>query len=84
MDLLPEKWSGLLKNQPESGMGYQICKATISDGRTFDVAIIECRIVGMVRGYTGIPFQLGEISNLEVIPDWRLRLEAHSWWTVRS
>jgi hypothetical protein len=80
MKELPKKWCEYLLKQPESGMGYQIVTVTLRDGNEFEAAVSGCQIMGKVRGFCGIPFDLEEIAKMEVIPDWILRRDAHTWW----
>jgi hypothetical protein len=84
MKELPQKWIEYLRKQPESGMGYQIVNATLRDGRKFEVAVTDSHIVGAVRGYSDIPFDPEEVAGIDVIPDWILRRNAHTWWTSKS
>jgi hypothetical protein len=80
MKILPKRWSDYLMKQPESGMGYQIVTATLRDGRKFEVAVTGSHIMRGVRGYADIPFDPDDIADIEVVPDWLLRRDAHTWW----
>jgi len=81
MSELPKKWSDFLLKQPESGMGFQIISVTLQDGRKFDAAVTESHVLSRVRGFDTVPFDTNEISEIDVIPDWLLRREGHTWWT---
>lgn len=80
MKELPRNWSDYLLKQPESGMGYQIVTVALRDGRKFEAAVTESHIIGEVRGQTGVPFDPEDVAGIEVIPDWILRRDAHTWW----
>ena len=64
---LPERWSKFLLTQPETGMDYQVVAVTLRDGRVIeDVAIVHHSLIGEVRGDADIPFDPGDITNIEV------------------
>ncbi len=56
MVMLNEKWSEYLKWQPETGMGYQIAKVELKDGRAFDHVLILGDQIHEVDRSTTIPF----------------------------
>lgn len=65
--VLPEKWSTFLREQGESGMGYQIVDITLTDGTVVkDVAIIESYLIGQIRGYKG-PMPLFNMDTIQEI-----------------
>lgn len=67
MKRLPRTWTDYLAKHPETGMGYQIVSVTLADGRKVeDVAIIECNIIGEVRGHADVPFDPEDIVAIEV------------------
>ena len=72
---LPERWSKWLQSQPETGMGYQTVDVVLRDGSiTRDVAIIECHLIGEVRGQHDVQFDPNDISEIRL---------THNKWTFR-
>ena len=69
---LSDKWAPRLLAQPESGMGYQIVRVHLVDGRVFENATIVGGTITKVRNHDAIPFSEGEISDLAV-SGWRGR-----------
>jgi hypothetical protein len=64
---LPEHWCKFLRDQPETGMDYQVVAVTLRDGRVIeDVAIVHHSLVSQVRGHTDIPFDPANITAIEV------------------
>jgi hypothetical protein len=64
---LPTKWSQFLADEPETGMGYQVIAVTLRDGRRIeDVAVIQSSIIGEVRGYSEVPFDPADITQVEL------------------
>lgn len=43
--MLPEKWIQYLINQPESGMGYQVCEMVLDNGSVRKETVINCEHV---------------------------------------
>ena len=67
MKVLPKIWSEFLSKKPETGMGYQVVSVTLLDGQKIeDVAIIEARMIGEVRGHADVPFEPDDITNIEL------------------
>ncbi len=56
MITLNKKWSEYLKSQPETGMGYQIARVVLDDGRAFDRVLILGDQIHEVDDSTTIPF----------------------------
>jgi len=49
---LDEKLSESLRNQPESGMGYQVVKVVLGDGSSYEnVAVTNCDTVVGIYGF---------------------------------
>jgi hypothetical protein len=45
---LADRWSSILLDQPETGMGYQVVRLTLRDGRQFDgVTVIDGVVTGL-------------------------------------
>jgi hypothetical protein len=72
---LPKIWSEYLVSKPETGMGYQVVAVTLKDGKKIeDVAIVECSIIGEVRGFEGVPFEPSDITSVELTHrKWKFR-----------
>ena len=67
MTTLPERWSKFLLSQPETGMDYQVVAITLRDSRVIqDVAVAHHSVVAEVRGYSDIPFDPADITQIEV------------------
>jgi hypothetical protein len=48
-------------------MGYQIVAVTLRDGRRIeDVAVIQSSVIGEVRGHAEVPFEPGDITDIEL------------------
>jgi len=45
----------ILVNQPETGMGYQVCTIRLRDGREFKQAIVDSGFVSKIKDIDGIP-----------------------------
>lgn len=63
---LSDKWVPVLRGQPETGMGYQICEVFLTDGRHFDGVVIVGGIVTEVAGQMEIPFTDKQIADIRV------------------
>lgn len=61
---LSSKWADFLKNQPESGMGFQVGKVILKDGRTFGHVVIVEGNVTLVDGGKAIPFSDDDIDKI--------------------
>lgn len=67
MVTLNEKWSRYLKLQPETGMGYQIARVELRDGRVFSRVLILGDQIHEVDHATTIPFsEKDEIVAIKV------------------
>jgi hypothetical protein len=67
---IPEKFIKELMSKPETGMGYQIVKIILKDGREFNqVAVIQSSIIGQIRGMDKIPFKEDEIDQIILTHD---------------
>lgn len=63
---LSEKWTTLLKEQPETGMSYQIATIYLKDGRSFKQSVITGDVLTKVRGCSTVPFEEVDIARIEV------------------
>ena len=79
MITLSQRWLAELIDKPETGMGYQIVRVVLSDGRRFDqVAVVEGRIT-QIRGLADIPFTEEEIAQIILTHDkWDFNAERHT------
>ena len=67
MNTLPQKFSEVLLDQPETGEDLHVVSVTLKDGRVFeDVAISQCSIVAAVRGHAHVPFDARYVVQLKV------------------
>jgi hypothetical protein len=67
LNTLPQKFSEVLLDQPESGEDLHVVSVTLKDGRVFeDVAISQCSIVAAVRGHAHVPFDARDVVQLKV------------------
>lgn len=53
---IPSEWVDYLKQQGETGMGYQVVSVTLKDGRNFRQVVASEGFFTKVRGFKGIPF----------------------------
>ncbi len=63
---LSERWVHYLTDQQETGMGYQIARVTLNDGRAFDRVVIVDGEVIEVDLSPEIPFMVADISDIKV------------------
>ena len=62
---VPKKFEKELVSQPETGMGYQVVKIILKDGRQFNqVAVIQSSVIGQIRGMKEIPFKGEDIDKI--------------------
>jgi len=67
LNTLPQKFSEVLLDQPETGEDLHVVSVTLKDGRVFDdVAISQCSIVAAVRGHAHVPFDARDVVQLKV------------------
>jgi len=55
-----------LKQQKETGLGYQVVSVQLKDGRSFDQVVASEGCIITVRDYTEVPFGLDEIAIVKV------------------
>ena len=67
---LPSKFVEILRNEPESGMGYQIVTVVTTGGRRYDrVMIVDGTDIASVDGQSEIPFDANEVERIIVTHD---------------
>ena len=65
VSLPPESLSGL-KNEKQTGPGYQVVAVYLKDGRRFDQVVASEGCIIAVRGHSELPFQTDEVSSVMV------------------
>lgn len=63
---LSDKWAPVLRGQPETGMGYQICTVILCDGRHIERVVIVDGTVTEVAGDRDVPFTNDQIVDIRV------------------
>lgn len=64
---LSDRWALELRDEPETGMGYQIATVILKDGRRLpNTAIIDCTYIGAVDCTRGPPFSESDIASIIV------------------
>ena len=64
---LSDRWVNYLVGQPESGMGYQEIKATLTNGEVHDAVVLNCSAILSVDGEVGrFPFTEDQIESITV------------------
>lgn len=63
---LSDKWASVLRDQRESGMGYQICTVMLRDGRHVERVVIVGGTVTEVAGDKVVPFTEDQIVDIRV------------------
>jgi hypothetical protein len=67
LNTLPQRLRQYLLDQPETTDDLHVVSVTLKDGRVFDdVAISQCSLVAAVRGYSHVPFDAKDVSELRV------------------
>ena len=67
LNTLPQRLRQFLLDQPETTDELHVVSVTLKDGRVFDdVAISQCSLVAAVRGYSHVPFDAKDVSELRV------------------
>ena len=64
---LSPKMATILTSQPETGMGYQITRVTLGDGREFDRVVIVGGLITKIGESAEIPFREDEIAAIVVL-----------------
>lgn len=63
---IPSRFVGQLKNEKETGIGYQVVAVELKDGRSFDQVLASEGCIVEVRGFKRIPFSADEIAAVHV------------------
>ena len=66
---LGTKWTDYLKNQPESGMGYQIVSIVLRNGIRYDQVVVDSGYITKIKGITVISFTDEDILEIIVTHD---------------
>ncbi len=67
LNTLPQRLRQFLLDQPETTDDLHVVSVTLKDGRVFDdVAISQCSLVAAVRGYSHVPFDAKDVTELRV------------------
>jgi hypothetical protein len=63
---IPEACREELKQDGDTGMGYQIVSVMLKDGRNFDQVVASEGCIIQVRGYHTIPFKPEDVASVSV------------------
>jgi hypothetical protein len=63
--LFSGNWMPLVKEFPETGMGYTVVSVTLTDGRRFSQALLESGCLSRVRGLPDVPFSEKDIAEIK-------------------
>jgi hypothetical protein len=63
---LSDRWAPRLTSQLETGMGYQICKVKLKDGRCIEGVTIVGGTITKAIGYDDLPFSEADIDDIVV------------------
>jgi hypothetical protein len=63
---IPAETATELKQQQETGLGYQVVSVHLKDGRSFDQVVVSEGCIIIVRGYTEVPFRPDEVAAVKV------------------
>lgn len=63
---IPEACLDDLKQDAETGIGYQVVAVELKDGRCFDQVVASEGCIIEVRGYSEIPFAPDEVASVSV------------------
>lgn len=82
---IPEECLDQLRQEHETGIGYQVVSVELKDGRRFDqVVASECCIIE-VRGYKEIPFAPDDVATVIVNhKNWNFRDASDARVKVRA
>jgi len=59
---LNDKWIDYLKDQPETGMGYQMVRITMPDQKEIKATVLNCQHLLVGEG-----FPVDDIEKIEVV-----------------
>jgi hypothetical protein len=63
---IPPETAAALKQQKETGLGYQVISVQLKDGRNFDQVVASEGCIIAVRGSAEIPFRFDEVATVKV------------------
>jgi hypothetical protein len=63
---IPPEVAKALKKAAQTGPGYQIASVQLTDGRTFDPAVVSEGHVIQVRGFAEVPFAPDDVASVEL------------------
>jgi hypothetical protein len=66
---LDTRWTPVIREAPEAGMGYCIATIRLASGEVYEHVVIVGGTVTQVAGYGGIPFSSEEIADITVTND---------------
>ena len=82
---IPEGCQALLRQDAETGIGYQIVSVELNNGRRFGQVVVSEGCIIEVRGYREIPFSVAEIASISVNHNrWNFRDGSDSRSKVRA
>ena len=82
---IPKECLALLKQDAETGIGYQIASLELKNGRYFDQVVVSEGCIIEVRGYREIPFSVEEVASISVNHNrWNFRDGSDSRRKVRA
>jgi hypothetical protein len=73
--LTDKRFADFFKHQPETGMGYWVATAVLTDGRQYRQVLVNSGFITRVKGYEEIPFVEPEIDHFIV---------THEKWDFRG
>lgn len=72
---IPKECIALLRQNAETGIGYQIVSVELKDGLSFNQVVVSEGCIIEVRGYREIPFSVDEVASISV---------NHNRWNFRG
>jgi hypothetical protein len=68
---LPQNWVAVLREQPESGMTYQVVTVVLKDGRRFERVpyCVGCIDLKGLPGFWKVPFSAEDILSIALTHD---------------
>jgi hypothetical protein len=63
---LPPDFLNELKQEKETGPGYQVVSVKLKDGRSFEQVITSEGCIIAVRGYAEVPFEFSDLATVKV------------------
>jgi hypothetical protein len=72
---IPSRFVDHLKQNDETGIGYQVVSVELKDGRSFDQVATSEGCIIEVRGYNEIPFAAEDVASVSV---------NHNRWNFRD